>query len=75
MRYSIDRVEGGLAVCEREDGALEHVALGELPEGAREGSVLRRDCAGAWTLDPEAEQERRAKLYRMQEELFGGGKL
>ncbi|MCL1951869.1 MAG: DUF3006 domain-containing protein [Oscillospiraceae bacterium] len=70
MQYIIDRIEGGLAVCEREDSALENIPLCQLPEGVREGSVLvLRD--GAWVLDLQAEQERRARLFERQEGLFG----
>jgi len=65
----IDRFEENLAVCEREDGSFEHIDRALLPTGAREGSVLTmRD--GAWALDLEAERERRARLFKMQEDLF-----
>jgi len=69
MRYIIDRVEGGLAVYEKEDGSFERIPLQKLPEGAREGSVLVLQ-EGAWTLDLQAEQERRARLFAKQEGLF-----
>ena len=69
MQYIVDRIEGKLAVCEREDGRFEDIPLGQLPKGVREGSVLvLRD--GAWALDLQAEQERRARLFEKQEGLF-----
>ena len=69
MRYIIDRFEGSLAVCERADGVFKNIPLDQLPEGAREGSVLvLRD--GAWELDPQAEEARRARLFEKQEGLF-----
>jgi len=70
MRYIIDRFEDGLAVLEKEDGALEHIPMQELPEDVREGSVLLCEN-GAWILDPQAEAERRARLFERQEGLFG----
>jgi len=69
MRYIIDRIEGGLAVCEKEDGSLENISLRALPRGVREGSVLISDN-GAWTLDLQAENERRKRLFAKQEGLF-----
>ncbi|MDR2686747.1 MAG: DUF3006 domain-containing protein [Oscillospiraceae bacterium] len=69
MRYIVDRIEGGLAVCEREDGGLEEFPLRELPQGVREGGVLVLQ-GGAWVLDLQAEQERRARLFERQEGLF-----
>ena len=69
MQYIIDRIEGGLAVCERADGILVHVPLQELPHGVREGSVLHtRD--GACEPDLQAEKERRSRLFAKQEGLF-----
>ena len=69
MQYIIDRMEGSLAVCERGDGGVVHIGISLLPAGAREGSVLV--ChGGAWALDRQAEEARRARLFKMQEALF-----
>ena len=70
MQWIIDRIEGDIAVCEREDGGFEELTLRELPGGAREGSVLAKNSDGAWVLDPETERERRKRLFAMQEGLF-----
>jgi len=69
MQYIIDRFEDGVAVLEKEDGAREDIPLEELPEGAREGSVLVREN-GAWALDLQEEEERRKRLFAKQEGLF-----
>jgi len=69
VQYIIDRIEDGLAVLEKEDGALERIPLHGLPEGAREGSVLLF-ADGAWALDLQAEEERRKRLFAKQEGLF-----
>jgi len=70
MQYIIDRFEGELAVCQRADGVLEDIPLAQLPEGIKEGSVLAFEN-GAWELDPQAEAERRVRLFAKQEGLFG----
>ena len=69
MQVIIDRIEGELAVCEREDGSLEHIPMHELPEGVREGSVLVL-LNDKWVLDLQAESERRKRLFERQEGLF-----
>jgi len=69
MRYIIDRIEEGLAVCEHGDGSFAHIPVEALPEGAREGSVLVF-AEGIWALDLRTEQERRKRLFAKQEGLF-----
>jgi len=65
----IDRFAGDIAICEIEEGGHEHVSRAELPAKAREGSVLVW-VEGKWALDLQAEQARRAKLLKLQEDLF-----
>ena len=69
MQYIVDRIEGNLAVCEREDGGFEDIPLDQLPKGIREGNVLNCEN-GAWVLDLKAEKERRKRLFEKQESLF-----
>ncbi|MCL2106404.1 MAG: DUF3006 domain-containing protein [Oscillospiraceae bacterium] len=68
--YTIDRVIASIAVCENEEGFVEEFPVALLPEGAGEGSVLRRDENGQFTLDREAGRQRRDKLFCMQEDVF-----
>ena len=69
MQFIIDRFEGDIAVCEKDDGTFEQIPRAELPANAREGSILL--CVNcAWAFDVQAEQERRAKLFEKQEGLF-----
>ena len=70
MRLCVDRLEGGLAVCETETGERLTLALDDLPDGVREGSVLEQDETGSFVLDAEAEEKRRRELFDRQEDLF-----
>ncbi|MBQ3004720.1 MAG: DUF3006 domain-containing protein, partial [Clostridia bacterium] len=40
MKVTIDRIEGEYAVCELPDGTMKDVLLSELPDSAKEGSVI-----------------------------------
>ena len=54
--WVIDRLEGDLAVVEIAEGKTVAIPRTSLPEGAREGNVLRL------TIDPEEEARRKKKL-------------
>lgn len=66
----VDRIEGGFAVAELEDGSRCEIPLDELPEGTREGSVLKKTERG-WEPDPEEERRRREKAAELTRRLFG----
>ena len=70
MKLYVDRLEGELVVCETETGERLTLALSDLPDGVREGSVLRRDETGSFVLDAKAEEKRRRELFDRQEDLF-----
>ena len=70
MEYYVDRIEADEAVCETTDGETLRLPLIALPEGAREGSVLREE-EGVFILDDTAAEARRATLFALQEALFG----
>ena len=72
MEYYVDRIEADEAVCETLDGETLRLQLTDLPEGAREGSVLREE-EGVLILDDAAAEARRAALFALQEALFGDG--
>ena len=65
MCFSVDRIEGDLAVLEDENGVLQTVPLMQLPLDTREGSVLRLEN-GVWTLDADEAARRRAEALRLQ---------
>lgn len=64
MKIIIDRIEGGFAVVELENGSHFNLPAQLLPEGAKEGSVI--DIS----LDKAAEESRRRDISRLENKLF-----
>ena len=64
MKVIIDRIEGGFAVVELENGSHFNLPAQLLPEGAKEGSVI--DIS----LDKAAEESRRRDISRLENKLF-----
>ncbi len=59
--YIVDRFEGNIAVIENGDVMMK-VLLSELPEGIREGSVLKRIKNGSFVLDEIAQKKRTRRI-------------
>ena len=73
QRMTVDRFEGEareIAVCELDDGTFADVPVADLPEGAREGTVLKRAEGGMWVIDADEETARRARIQRKMDALF-----
>lgn len=68
--YAIDRVEGEYAVCEKDGETMVNISLALLPDGAGEGSVLRRLPNGSFVLDREEEERRRKAAIELTDGLF-----
>lgn len=66
----IDRFEGELAICEREDCSMTSIEKSRLPKGVRPGNILKIEEDGTIRLDAEEELRRREMIFRMQESLF-----
>lgn len=66
----IDRFEGDIAVCEREDCSMVAIEKSRLPKGVRPGNILKIENDGTIRLDAEEELRRREMIYKMQESLF-----
>ncbi|NLO46439.1 MAG: DUF3006 domain-containing protein [Clostridiales bacterium] len=66
----MDRIEGDIAVCELDDGSMTDIELSSLPEGTREGSVLVSIDGVSYSIDKDAENAARERLFKMQESLF-----
>ena len=69
MYYSIDRFEGSFAVCEDENGMMNDIPVEQLPENAKEGSVLKAEN-GIFVLDEDEEHRRRNEINRIQRTLW-----
>ncbi len=68
--YAIDRIEGNYAVCEKDGETMVNISRVLLPEGAGEGSVLRRLADGSFALDREEEERRRKEALELTDGLF-----
>lgn len=70
MKYSVDRVEEGLAVLVGDDGETLVVELSLLPEGTDEGSVLDGDPENGFTTDIDEQIKRRKENFDLLNSLF-----
>ncbi len=69
MKYIIDRLEEGLAICEPELRKRISVPLSHLPKGIKEGDVLREE-EGRFSLDSEETDKRRREMKKKLMDLF-----
>lgn len=65
----VDRIEGTIAVCETASASIVDVPLSDLPEGTKEGSVLRLEN-GSYVIDAEEERSRRSRIESKAKRLF-----
>ena len=70
MKYIIDRIENGFAVCETEEMKIVNISLDILPEEVKEGSVLLFE-EGKYVLLAEEEKEIRDRILSLQDDIFG----
>ena len=69
MKYIIDRLEEGLAVCETESRERISIPADHLPEGIKEGDVLKEE-KGVFSLDPMETDRRRREHKKKLMDLF-----
>ena len=69
MKLTVDRIEEGFAVLEKDDLTHENIPLSLLPDGIKEGSVLSFD-GETYALDPDAEAEARARIIQKHRSVF-----
>ena len=67
---SIDRTEGGYAVCVGDDGKAYSLLLDLLPEGAKTGDILLLSEGGVLSSAKEETVRRRAEIAALQKQLF-----
>ena len=69
MRFIIDRIEGGFAVCEDENRNMSDIPLLEFPFEVNAGDIIEYSADGFKRLENETE-ERKAKLKERFDNLF-----
>lgn len=69
MKYTIDRIEEGIAVCEDDTGNHVNIQLTLLPEDVREGDIISAGDNG-FTVCREETEERRKALAEKQKSIF-----
>lgn len=69
MKYSIEKIENNIAVCENDDGETLKLNLSQLPPNAKEGDILIQSDEG-FTLDLDETQARRRKMAELQKNIF-----
>lgn len=69
MKIIIDRFEGDLALCEKEDKTILAIPKAQLPIGVKEGDVLVEEN-GSFSVDTEATYQRREKIAQLMNDLW-----
>ena len=69
LKYSVDRIEEGFAVCEDENGAFTSFEIAILPENIKEGDIILQSDNRFSVLTDETE-ERRQKIAKLQKSIF-----
>lgn len=69
MKYSVERIEENIALCEDDLGETVKLRLDELPENIHEGEIIVRTENG-YTIDSDETSARRKKMAEMQKRLF-----
>lgn len=69
VRYIVDRIEGDLAVCERDDMEFFDIPLAKLPEGLKVGDCLVFEN-DAWRIDADETEMRRRQIEEKMRTLF-----
>ena len=69
MMLIVDRVEGDIAVLEKEDMTHIYTNISELPDGTKEGTVLAFDGT-VYTIDTDEEERRKKRMLELQSRLL-----
>jgi len=69
VEYIIDHFEGGLAVCETEDGKRVTIEKSKLPKNCKAGDVMKLEN-GRFRLDKKETEKRRKEIENLMNGLF-----
>lgn len=67
--FSIDRFEGEFAVCISDDGESVKILISQLPENAKEGSIIEK-IGERFKLNDTTTQSRIDKIKKLQNDLW-----
>lgn len=69
MKYTIDRFEENLAICETENQEWLSIPICKIPRQAKEGDILVEDH-GNYLLDTQETEQRRERIRKKMLDLF-----
>lgn len=69
VRYIVDRLEGDIAVCERDDLEFFDIPLAKLPKGLKAGDCLVFS-GGTWRIDADEACVRKQRIEEKMRNLF-----
>lgn len=69
MKVIIDRFEGTLAVCEKENREMIHIERIKIPSSAKEGDILLIE-QGSILIDKTGTEKRKNKIQKLMDELW-----
>ena len=68
-KFTVDRIEGEIAVLECENGSFVEMELASLPKNIREGDIIRFDANSCFLSEDETAR-RRQKMRKLMDKLF-----
>ena len=68
-KFTLDRIEGEIAVLECENGSFVEMELASLPKNIREGDIIRFDANSCFLSEDETAR-RRQKMRKLMDKLF-----
>lgn len=69
MKVIIDRIEGNIAVCEKEDGSFVDIDVKELPADAKQGDVVTIENGTSY-VDKEETSERKKNIEDIMKDMW-----
>ena len=68
-KFTVDRIEGEIAVLECGNGSFVEMELASLPKNIREGDIIRFDANSCFLSEDETAR-RRQKMRKLMDKLF-----
>lgn len=70
MIFSVDRIEGNIAVCENSDSDVFELPVDAFPFEIKEGSVVEKTDDGRYNLCKTEEETRRKNILNLMDDIF-----